>query len=54
VPGSRGELKRLNTVAAEVLHLLIPVSDSLLPVIGRGSNTLLVDVQVLTNSKPEE
>ena len=54
MPGSRTELERLDVLVVEVCDLLVPVSDSLLPVIGRGSHTLLVDVQILTNSKPEE
>ena len=46
------ELERLHLPVAEQLHLVIPVSHGPLPVSGGQSDRLLVDVKVLTHSKP--
>jgi len=50
--GWTAELERLDILVAEERHLLVPVGDRLVPVIFRRRQGLLVDVEVLSNSKP--
>jgi len=45
------ELEWLDVILAEQGHLLVPVSDSCLPVVIRLPQTLFVDVEILSNSK---
>ena len=50
--GRRAELEGLHTVPAEEGDLLVPVSDTLLPVVVCRPKTLLVDVEVLSHTEP--
>ena len=47
-----GELERLHVPVAEELHLIVPVSDGLLPVNVRQPDRLPVDEEVLTHCEP--
>lgn len=52
VTNGSAEFEGLNLFSAKERHLIIPVGYSLCPFCGRESKTLLVNVQVLANSKP--
>ena len=52
VAGGGAEGEGLDVPVPEERHLVIPVSHRSRPVIGRGLQGLLVDVEILTNSKP--
>ena len=53
VTGRGAELEGLDVLVGEDLHLVIPVRHGLLPVIVRPPLGLLVDVEILSNSKPD-
>lgn len=46
------ELEWLHMIVAEESHLLIPVSHSLVPVVIWSCQGLLVNIKVLSHSKP--
>ena len=52
VAGGAAEPEGLHVVGREELHLVIPVSHGLLPVILRPALGLLEDVEILANTKP--
>ena len=53
VAGGAAELERLHVVGREELHLVIPVSHGLVPVILSPALGLLEDVEILSDTKPE-
>ena len=53
VAGGGAELEGLHVFVGEYLHLVIPVSHCLLPVVVGFPLGLLVDVEILSNTKPE-
>ena len=50
--GGGAEGEGLDVPVPEERHLVIPVGHRSRPVVGRGLQGLLVDVEILTNSKP--
>ena len=52
--GGGAEGEGLDVPVPEERHLVIPVSHRSRPVIGRGLQGLLVDVEILTNSESED
>ena len=53
VAGGGAEGEGLDVLVPEERHLVIPVSHRCRPVVGRGLQGLLVDVQILTNSESD-
>ena len=53
VPGGGAEGEGLDVLVPEERHLVIPVSHCGSPVVGWSLQRLLVDVEILTNSEPD-
>ena len=53
VAGGAAELEGLHVGGREELHLVVPVSHGLVPVILSPALGLLEDVEILSNTKPE-